>query len=196
MKFSFVTLILFFKTTISFAQKVLSINTDAGNLALLRPNIGFEYRYGKTEFALLGLYQSNKWFVTEMPTLLKSKGFRIDLSYKSYIFKNRPRIYYETLARLQESQTPNVQFLKEYPLKHLEKSIELGQKIGVQSRKQKFFYTDFSLGVGGKIKFIKQEDLSDIDQNYQSFLDNRNQKPFFHLVPYIQIRLGHFIILK
>ncbi|MCU0325167.1 MAG: DUF3575 domain-containing protein [Spirosomaceae bacterium] len=191
MKYSFVTLILFFKITICFAQNELSINTDAGNLALLRPNIGFEYRVGKAEFTLLGLYQSNKWFVTEMPTLLKSKGLRIDLSYKSYIFKNRPRIYYETLARLQESQTSNVQFFKEYPLKHLENSIELGQKIGIKSRNQKFFYIDFSFGIGGRLKFIQQKDLFVIDPDYQSRLDNRNRQPFINLVPYLQFRLGH-----
>lgn len=191
MKHSFFVLTVLFLSNSLFAQKEICINTDVGNLILLRPNIGVEYRFGKNALTILTQYQTNKWFVTEMPTLLKSKGVRVDLSYKYFTFKKYPRAYHETLVRVQESLTNNINFFKEYPLKHSEKSIEVGQKIGVQSRKQKFFYTDFSLGMGGKLKFIQQEDLFNIDPNYQSFLDNRNQKPFFQLVPYLQLRLGH-----
>ena len=123
------------------------LNLDIGNSILLRPNLGYEYRWKNKAFGTNIRWQRNAHiWVTEWPGFMKTKGLNVDFIYKYY---HKKYVYVETGLRITAFEAP---FLVDgwqiSSIYNSDQKIEPFVKIGLNSSRSKKVQWDLGVGVG------------------------------------------------
>lgn len=123
------------------------LNLDIGNSILLRPNLGYEYRWKNKAIGTNIRWQRNSHiWITEMPGLMKTKGLNLDFVYK-YFYKKF--VYGETGLRLTAFEAPFlVRGWHTSSIYNSDRKIEPYLKIGLNSVRSKKIQWDLGVGVG------------------------------------------------
>ena len=183
--------------------------TDAGNTAILRPNIGFEQHWKNYAVSGLGMWKTTDGvWVSEFPGISGSSGYRIDASFKRFSMKS-PRIYLEGLVRWQSTVVPNLRYWREETiLTRYKKGIEIGPRVGITGKFKKRITMDLAGGVGCGF-YDSQEVVTDLQHvpepgiSYEDALNvAKGRKSFYadklriYAMPYFQVRLYYRISEK
>lgn len=182
---------------------------DAGNTAILRPNMGFEHHWKNYAVSGLGMWKTTDGvWVTEIPGIRRSSGYRIDASFKRFS-KKLPRTYLEGLVRWQSTVVPNLsRWREETILTRYKKGIEVGPRAGITGKFKKRITMDLAGGVGcgfydfqevvTGLQYIPKPGIS-----YEDALNEaRGRKSFYadklhiYAMPYFQARLYYRISEK
>lgn len=176
------------------------LSTDIGNSILLRPNLGYEYRWKKQAFGSSIQWQRNAMFwLYEFPSIIKTEGIRTDFYYKYFFYKS---CFIEPKLRLQTFEAPcYLDAWRDVSLYNSKKSIEFAMKLGFILRKDKKLQFDFGAGAGylyrDKSLLVNKENLyvgtqfltvSEILEKYP----NKFQKET-GFVPHVQLRMFYKI---
>ncbi len=123
------------------------VNIDIGNSILLRPNLGYEYRWKNKAIGTNIRWQRNAHiWVTEWPGFMKTKGLNLDFTYKNY---HKKYVYGESGLRLTTFEAPFlVNGWQATSIYNSDKKIEPFVKIGLNSSRNKQIQLDLGVGVG------------------------------------------------
>jgi hypothetical protein len=179
------------------------INIDIGNSLLLRPNLGYEYRWKNKAIGGNIRWQRNAHiWVTEWPGLMKTNGLNLDLMYR-YFYKKY--VYTETGLRLTSFTAPFlVNGWHTSSLHNSDRKLEPFIKIGLNINKNKKIQWDLGVGVGRIIStknlFVNDSELMDAQlmpytENQLKELYKKPKGVEYNWAPHAQLRL-HFRIKK
>lgn len=123
------------------------LNLDIGNSILLRPNLGYEYRWKNKAIGTNIRWQRNAHiWVSEWPGLMKTKGLNVDFIYKQY---HKKHVYAETGLRSTAFEAPFlVNGWQISSIYNSDQKIEPFLKIGLNSDRSKKVQWDLGVGVG------------------------------------------------
>ena len=192
-------LIVMFALQTTSAQSFL--NLDIGNSILLRPNLGYEYRWKNKAIGGNIRWQRNAFvWISEWPSLPAVSGLNIDLFYKNFY---RKYFFTETGVRLTTFEAP---FLltgwRIVSLYNSKDKFEPFIKVGLNTNRNKKIQLDFGVGVGTVFSNKSLEvDSFEFYEIYNKLESSQKIQDFFKeprgiessLVPHAQMRLFYRI---
>jgi hypothetical protein len=169
------------------------ITTDIVNLIVLRPNIGYDYRWKNYAFTSNFRYQTNYLDEDgEIPSFMRTNGFNIDLSLRK-IRKNST--FTEFTLRVKRFEKPLVNGGFQFYTLHYSKN-RIGPlfTIGKHIEKNKRFHSYLSVGLGtvftSKRVYVGEYDIFSLSdkQILEKFPRPKGIEPILN--PILQIRLN------
>ncbi len=123
------------------------LNLDIGNSILLRPNLGYEYRWKNKAIGTNIRWQRNALFsLSEWPELIKSSGLNVDLIYKNL---SKKYVFAETGLRLTKFEAPMILYgWRIVSLYNSQNKFEPFIKLGLNTNRNKKVQLDFGIGLG------------------------------------------------
>ncbi|MCP9766621.1 hypothetical protein EGI22_01790 [Lacihabitans sp. LS3-19] len=173
------------------------INIDFGNSILLRPNIGYEYRWKNNAVGSNIRWQRNAHiWISEWPEFVKSSGLNVDLIYKNL---SKKYVFAETGIRLTKFEAPMTLYgWRIVSLYNSKNKFEPFIKVGLNTNRNKKVQLDFGIGIGSAFSNKSLEVYKDEFQEvYLQLKTNEKIEDYFKKpkgveaawVPHAQLRL-------
>ncbi|MCP9763627.1 hypothetical protein [Lacihabitans soyangensis] len=123
------------------------LNLDIGNSILLRPNLGYEYRWKNKAIGGNIRWQRNVFvWISEWPSLPTVSGLNVDLIYRKLY---RKHFFAETGTRFTRFEAPMTLYgWRIVSLYNSKNKVEPFVKIGLNTNRNKKLQLDFGIGLG------------------------------------------------